>query len=237
MTGRGKLGPLPNGLDESAIHAIDAAARTQSFDDRLLDTAAAEDMRRGIEEFAGLLRAFEERSPGRKRGWIARYMGADVEEQLRFELAVQAVERKFEELKATAAGAWRFFGVLQDAESRINCEQDEFDRLIEHGRAILAADAGEADARIRARFERRLANLIALSTANTLTLKQLDIAQDIIRTLLDRFTDIETTVFPLWQRQAFALLNTVPGRDAGIQQQFGTVTHTLLRHLGKEPVR
>lgn len=221
-------------LDEKSLAALDHAAETRPFQIDLLQTAPAREVRGQIEVVVNLLEKLDQRALLSKQNWISRLIGADVEARLEFELSAQNVMIAVGNLKLAAENGKQLILMLSKAREDIIAEQARFDQVIEAGQALLAANPN-AEKFIAARFERRLANIMALYTANTLTLEQLRLATDIMASLLDRFTDVETVLLPLWQRNLVALVHA---SSISMQRQaateFSASNLQLIKYLKQE---
>lgn len=224
-------------LDETSLAALDHAAETRPFDIELLQTAPARDIRGQIEIVVNLLQKLDQRALLSKQNWFSRLTGADVEARLEFELSAQNVMIAVGHLKLAAANGRKLIVMLSKAREDITAEQARFHQVINAGQALLVADPN-AEKSIAARFERRLANIMALHTANSLTLEQLRLAADIMASLLDRFTDVETVLLPLWQRNLIALVHassTSTQRKAATE--FSASNLQLIKYLRQETNR
>lgn len=225
-------GPISQ-LNERALAALEEAAKTTSFDADLLQTRPAQDMRAKILEINGLLQGTDHQKFMRNQGWIARFTGADVEARLRFELASQMVAQKLEELRRTAQNGHRILDLLCKAEVEIMAEQTRFETVIANAQHLLAG-AVDADEFLRSRFERRVSNIMSVSVANVLTLEQISLAKNVLTTLIDRVIDVDTTLFPLWQRTVLALAHASPAERKAAETDFVTSRGALIKTLQQE---
>lgn len=196
-------------LDERALSALEQAAETVEFDTDLLKTTPARDMRRKIEELVVMLKATDHSEFLKKQGLFASFTGADIEARLRFELASQDVISKMGELRRAAQNGRHVCQLLQQAGVELQHEQDRIEQVIQDAKRLLSRTA-DADDYVRSRFERRLSNLMAVNVANTSTIKQIELAVQVLKTLLDRCLDVDTALFPLWQRNVLALAQAAP---------------------------
>lgn len=201
----------PPVLDESSVAALDTAAQSPGFDLDLLRTTPARDMRIQIEATVALLEQMDHRAVLSKRGFLSRLTGADVEARLEFELASQRVLVKVQQLRQSGQNARRVGTLLKKARNELESEQSRLEQVISKAKLLLSASSG-ADDFVVARFERRLSNIMAMHAANILTIRQIILAEDVLTGILDRFTDFETLLLPLWQRNVLALAHTSGGR-------------------------
>ena len=203
---------LPSTLCNEAVEALDAAARTHSFDDDLLQTAPARDMRRQIE---AMLTVLEKMDPDRvlaRQGMISRLTGADIEARLEFELMGKRVMAVANKLRRAAENGKRIRTLLASGKNDLISENARLDAVIDEARQLLSGAHDPSDDFVHARFERRLSKLIAMRASNDLTVKQIDLGAEVLSGLLDRFTDVDTLLLPLWQRNVVALAHAAPGK-------------------------
>jgi hypothetical protein len=227
----GQSGLLPDGLDETALAALDAAAHTAAFDMDLLRTPAARDIRLQIEAIVTLLRKMDDRAVLARQGLLSRLTGADVEARLEFELAGQNVLTAMGRLRRAAQNGRHVLGLLAAARADLVAEQARLEALIAAAKALLTT-ASAKDEFIATRFERRLANIMAMHAANILTIEQIGLAHGVLSGLLDRITDVDTLLLPLWQRNVLALAHASvgsPHRDAA--RDFAHSHRQLISHL------
>ena len=225
---------LPERLDEEAVTALDSAAQSEPFKLDLLRTAPARDMRLKIEEVVALLEKMDAGRMLARQGPISRLTGADVEARLEFELAGQKVLTAIADLRRAAGNGRHIRALLVQGREELTGEQARLETVISEAQLLLAATR-DADEFVRARFERRLSNIMAMHAANLLMFEQIKLAEDVLTGLLDRFTDVETLLLPLWQRNVIALAHAAAGRP---QKQaagaFEQVNDKLIVHLKQE---
>jgi len=220
-------------IDEASIAVLDAAASTAPFDADLLRMPAAADMRRRITAVVALLEKMDHGKLLRKHNPISRLVGADVEARLEFELAGERVLDAIGQLRVAAQNARRLGAKLTAAATAITAEQQRLDAVIDGGKQRLAS-AAPGDEFHRARFERRLSNIMALHAANVLTIEQIALASRIITGLLDRFTDVEMLLLPIWQRNALALATSVGASAKHAARDFSSANVALLDFLKQD---
>lgn len=232
--GRRPAVDLPDRLDEAALAALDEAARGEPFTLDLLRTAPARDMRLKIEAIVALLERMDVSRMLARQGPIARLTGADVEARLEFELAGQAVSTAVDDLRRAARNGQRIRALLAQGRAELMQEQERLDAVIAQSHNLLAT-ARDADEFVRVRFERRLSNIMAMHAANVLTLQQIDLAEQVLAGLLDRFTDVETLLLPLWERNVLALAHAVAGKAQRVAAgTFEETNDRLIAYLRQE---
>ena len=192
------------GVDEAAIDLLGRAARTATFDESILTKTPAKDVADLIGRAISKLRAVNLDRLLRRQGPLSRITGADLEERLRFEVAVEEVAKEMRLIAKKRAEVRRIRDALVETRGRIATEQIRLDRVIGSAKRILAS-AQSPDPFLRDRFERRLANLVALRVSNTMTIEQMRLAEQNLAGLLDRLHEVEHVLFPLWQRDSMAI--------------------------------
>ena len=221
-------------VDERAVEVLDSAAGSTPVDDDLLRSAAARDIRLQAEKVVTLLRGMDHKRLLARQGLFARLTGADLEARLRFELAGQTVDQAMRAMRQAAQNGRRIVALLGEARIQLAEEQERLEAVVPAAKVLLAERAGSSDGHSVARFERRLSNIMAMHAANILADRQIVLARDVLVGLLDRITDVETVIMPLWQRQMLALAHAAAGppqRDAALQ--FGRIHDAALVKLAE----
>ena len=126
--------------------------------------------------------------------------------------------------------------LLRQAQSELATEQARLESVIVQAKALLARATG-ADAFIADRFERRLSNIMAVHAANILTVEQIRLGDGVLSAMLDRLTDVETLLFPLWQRTMLALAQADAGRRRGAADEFAGIHAKLISFLKQDQSR
>lgn len=229
-----RIAILPARLDENAVAALDAAANTPAFDLDLLRTTPVRDIRVQIERTLALIERMDHRALLAKQSIISCLTGADVEARLEFELAGQKVFAAVRQLCRAAENGKRVHMLLKQAREQLVIEQERLEDVIDAAKALLAG-ASDAEPFVVARFERRLSNIMAMHAANMLTFEQFGLAEGILAGLLDRFTDVDTFLIPLWQRNVLALAHASGGQPQRKAAQAFADTHKqLITYLAGE---
>ncbi|TCR60579.1 hypothetical protein [Bosea sp. BK604] len=221
-------------LDDAAVAELDEAASGAGIDIDLLRSTPARDIRAQIEAVLTLLQDVDHRALLAKQGFFSRLTGADVEARLRFEISAQQVISAVARLREAALAGRRLRRLLAEARRDLDSEQERLQAVIAAAQALLGREAG-TDGFARDRFERRLASIMALHAANILTLGQMVLAEGVLDRLLDRCTDVDTLIIPLWQRHAFALAQAAGHQTFSKAAQDFTDTHRhLIAHLEQD---
>ncbi|WP_245423748.1 hypothetical protein [Rhizobium sp. M1] len=205
---------LPQVIDDNAIAALDMAARSPKMNNDILSSAPARDIRSFANELVDMLEDIDLQKMLRKQGPIGRFTGAAVEARLKFELASHRVTDLVRQLSRAAQIGKRTREIFDQTRLELTDEQERLAGVISDGRRLLSQSSG-SDLSLVARFERRLANIMAMEAANALTIQQIELSATVLASLLDRFTDIETLLLPLWQRNALAIIHGEAVRPRG----------------------
>ncbi|AIC26204.1 hypothetical protein IE4771_CH01051 [Rhizobium etli bv. mimosae str. IE4771] len=228
---------LPQAIDDKAIAALDVAARPPKMNNDILSSAPARDIRSFANELVEMLEDIDLEKMLRKQGPIGRFTGAAVEARLKFELASHRVTDLFRQLSRAAQVGKRIRGILDETRLQLIGEQERLAGVISDGQRLLSQSSG-SDPSLVARFERRLANIMAMEAANALTIQQIELSASVLASLLDRFTDIETLLLPLWQRNALAIIHgeAVRPRSSAATAFLDAHSHLIgfLKKVGQE---
>lgn len=219
-------------IDEDAVEALDAAASTRPFDSEVLRVPAAADMRRQVALVVKFLEQMDHRKLLKKQNAVARLVGADVEARLEFELAGERVVEAVAGLRTAARNAKRVRSLLNASAAELATEQERLEAVIGDAQWLLG-HANDGDEFHRARYERRLSNIMALHAANIMTIQQIDLADQVVASLIDRFTDVETLLLPLWQRHMLALA-TAGAQSKQAATEFAETNKSLIDYLKQD---
>ncbi len=219
-------------IDEAALARLDELAKGSGVAPELLAATPARDISAAVEAMLVLLDGLDYGQLLAKQGGISRLLGADIEARLKFELAGQEVLIAMQQLRQAAANGRRTVTLLRAARSELAGDQARLDAAIAWAQRLHAEGAGQADPFLLARFERRLASMIAMSSSNVVTAEQMVLAENVLASLLDRVTDVDTVLLPLWQRNMLALAHAAHGRPArAAADAFASVQTRLITHL------
>lgn len=199
--------PPPRIFGQEALDWLDAAGHRRPMNDQLLSVADATVMQKAIQGALVLLRKLDVDALLKRQGFLARLTGADIEARLRLEVAAQQVAACFEQMERAALRARQLVAAMAAERHAMAQDMDPLCEIITEGHRLLSGAAG-AEPKLRARFERRLANLTALEAANRLAIEQFRLSETGLMAMLDRYTDMATVVIPLWRQHLFALLHS-----------------------------
>jgi hypothetical protein len=199
-------------LDETALAALESASASTTLNTVLLQTAPARDLRIEIERVVELLESLDHQTLLKKQSWFSKLTGADVQARLEFEISAQEIVQAIAGLRRAAANGREMIPILHSAVIDLQNDQARFERLIQDARQMLQLHPN-ADPFIRDRFERRLSHIMVIHASNTMTIEQMRLGVSILLSIIDRFVDVDVTLFPLWQRHSIAVLHA---SDAGV---------------------
>lgn len=203
-------------LSEAVLESFDRAAQVTRFAEDLFDPRASGELAMRLEALVAALQDADVEMVAKHGQWRHRLFGADIEARLKFAVARRNCERALGEAKAAAGETARRIQQLEAALPVVQSDQRRLDSLDGKARdfaARLAQPESPAERELHARFERRRANLGQLRAANALTQSQIPVAVSHQRQVLDRFVDVETVLFPVWQRHCLALMEARGGEE------------------------
>jgi hypothetical protein len=210
------IAPLFAGLSadsEEALARFDAAHDPFEPDQSLLSGTPARSLAQALIDMVDMLKRIDIDRVARRQSWWHRFTGADLEARVELEVAAHCLGDAMKKAATEAAGARRAQGAMRADLPRLDAAQLSHQAVIDAASALLRG-ADSAD-QVVARLQRRLGNLEALHASNRLTRAQMILAIDHLSGLLDRFTDIEQLLFPVWQQHALAVAQgAATGDDA-----------------------
>ncbi|HEY2010744.1 MAG TPA: hypothetical protein VGH23_17275 [Rhizomicrobium sp.] len=203
--------PTPSMLSEDLLTRLGEASHVRSFNEKLFDVAAGGDLAGRLQSVMRAVRDADVDALLRSQTSANRFLGADVEARMAFAVTRKKAIDSLSESRRAAKATAGLLQVLEDARAGVLADERHL--------ADIAAKADEIASRLTApktaeelelqdRFNRRRANLLSLRASTALTLAQIPIAIAHNRALLERFNDVETVLFPLWERHAMALIQS-----------------------------
>jgi hypothetical protein len=185
----------------------DAAEARATVDRGLLHAAPADAISRQAGTVIAMLKALDVDVPSARQGWFARLTGADVVNRMRQERALRQVMKAICDLGRGVREGRARLNDLSTASRAMEDDQARVANAIGCGRVLLAQSTS-GDLFVRARYERNIAWMTALQSANEETLHRLAFSTHLLVSLLDRLAEVETTLVPLWQRNVLAVLQS-----------------------------
>lgn len=214
---QGSSAEWPGHVCDAALAVLDRAADRKPIDDDLLQVAGRQALKQEIVNTVHCIKSLELNDLLSRQSWWSRFTGATLEERLKFESASKRVSRAFAQLEQLSRDTDRRIALMQAERADLSASLASLDEAIDYGQALLSqsplSQPGEVDDFLLARFQNRLANLITMKAANSMAIQQFKLAEEGLAALNDRFRQIATVLFPLWQQHLFAILNA-PGRLA-----------------------
>jgi phage gp36-like protein len=207
-------------IDDRAVELLDACVPPGRINDELLRTTPLSDLSSLIAQIVAMLRTIDVQQLLGKQLWYHRLIGADIEARLEFELASRNASSVMTQLHDKHVEAERLSQLIVRETEMIGEQQDQLEQAISVARALIRSSPS-VDEYDKSRFERRLANMMALHVANGNTIKQFQMAHQTITIVIDRYRDVDKLLFPLWQRNVAAIAQS-DGRlshdDAAVTQ-------------------
>ena len=196
---------------EEALTRFDAAHDPFEPDQSLLSGTPARSLAQALTDMVDMLKRIDIDRVARRQSWWHRFTGADLEARVELEVAAHCLGDAMRKAATEAAGARRAQIAMRADLPRLDAAQLSHQALIDAASALLrGADSTDP---VVARFQRRLGNLEALHASNRLTRAQMLLAIDHLSGLLDRFTDVEQLLFPVWQQHALAVAQGAAAGD------------------------
>jgi hypothetical protein len=203
-------GLTPN--SEEAIARFDAAHDGFEPDQALLGGTPARSLAEAMAEMVSSLKRIDIDRVSRKQGWWSRFTGADLEARIELEIAATSLGKAMQRMARLAAAARNAREAMRADLPVLDAAQLSHQALADTTAAFLrGSDVADP---VVARLQRRLANLEALHAANRLIRAQMVMAIDHLSGLLDRFSDIEQLLFPVWQRHALSIAQGMAGAES-----------------------
>ncbi len=191
-------------IDDHAVELLDACVPPGRINDELLRTTPLSDLSGLITQIVAMLRTIDVQHLLGKQQWFHRLTGADIEARLEFELASRNASSIMTQLHDKHVEAEHLAQLIVRETEMISQQQDQLEQAISVARALIRSSPS-ADEYDKSRFERRLANMMALHVANGNTIKQFEMAHQTITIVIDRYRDVDKLLFPLWQRNVAAI--------------------------------
>ena len=170
-------------------------------------------------KIAEIITALGDASPeqiAKAPNWFQRLTGAQVEKQVKYQVARKGLEQLIEEAKGHAQGVRDTLSSISKLIAGNEQEVEELRIFIQAGREYLdeQPDAGVVSSddlsfdKPRERFARKLANLETLLTSHQLSVTQMKLSRAQALGMLDRFGETDTVLVPVWRQNTLALIQT-----------------------------
>lgn len=208
---------------EDALARFDTAYEVFDPDESLLSGAPARSLAEAMAGLVSSLKRVDIDRVMKRHGWWDRFTGADLEARIELEVAAHRLGEDMRQTSQAAAAARHAKATMTADLPKLDVAQATHQALAD-ATAIFLRGSDPADPTV-ARLQRRLGNLEALHASNRLVRAQMQLAIDHLGGLLDRFTDIEQLLFPVWQRHAFAVAQSAATAETepGVMEQLRTI--------------
>jgi hypothetical protein len=204
-------------LTEDLLNKVVAAMKVALFDEKLFDVTAGGALAAKLEAIMDAVRAADVDELVRSQQSRFTLLGADVETRMKFAWARKRARSAIAEAEMAAIRTANLIRLLEEARETVEADVRRLAQVAAMGANLIGQlvppDTREA-AELRARLDRRLNSLTSLHAASMLTLGHIPQAITRNRQFLDRFNDVNTVLFPVWERHALAVLQSP--RDAGV---------------------
>ncbi len=190
-------------IDDAALEAFDAAIVPYAPAEELLSVAPGRGLSDTMAALVQSMRQLSVDQVNRKFNWYQRFTGLDLEARIRFDIATEQLSQQMEELVVAAEPARRMVRMLQSDLPRLHQARASNEALVDIAYAALRDRDGN-DFHV-ARLMRKVANLEAICASNKLAEAQITLSIDTLSSQIDRFSEIEKMLFPMWQQHALAI--------------------------------
>jgi len=182
----------------------------------LLEAGAVSALAEKLGEVVAKLADADPQQLVQKSSWFGRLLGREVERQLVYQVARKTLDEVLEEAESLAQRVRDTLKALDDVLASHASEVERLRIYLQAGREFLdenpqagVAAAGALDFdRPRERFARKLANLTTLLLSHEMSVTQLRLTRTQAVHILDRFSETESVLVPVWRQHSFALITT-----------------------------
>lgn len=182
----------------------------------LMESGAVGALAGHISEIVSKLTDADPEKVAKKTNWLGRFLGNEVERQVRYQVARKALDELLLDAEVVAQ---RVKDTLTSIDALIKShgmETQRLRRLIQAGREYLdenpqvgVAISGELQFdKPRERFARKLANLATLLASHEMSVTQMKLTRAQAVDMLDRFTETSSVLVPVWRQHTLALITT-----------------------------
>jgi hypothetical protein len=200
-------------IDAEVLAAFDKAIQPFEPAAELLSVNATQGLSGAMLAFVDALLKLNIDRISRKFNWYERFTGIDLEVRIEFDIAAHGLSAQMVELGVAAGRARQVLAMMQSELPRLKEIQTRHEGLLDAAAELLnRQDFVNPDVE---RFQRRLANLEALAASDRMTEAHVRFAIQSLTSLLDRHSEIEKTLFPIWQQHALAIAQSNDRRGAG----------------------
>ena len=223
-------------VDQASIELMTAAMASRPFDEAMLTSRPVSAAYEILEAALTKLQNVNTKFLTSRYSWLGRATGADIEARLKFKRQVQIALEQVKTFQAHISNARHVLSALEQTERQLITEQAKLQKLVTAGRDALTEQKNADEILVR-RFGERLLSIGTLHTSNHLTLQQIALAKENIISLLDRLQDMERLVFPLWQRDALAIVQSddLNSPESALARRFVKTHQNTLKTVAGDP--
>ena len=221
-------------LSEDLLTRLSEASHVRSFNEKLFDLAAGGDLSGRLQNVMRAVRDADVDALLRSQTATNKFLGADIEARMVFALARKKAVDSLAESRRAAHATASLLQILEDARAGVLTDERRLAEIVATTDEIadrLAPPQTPAQLELQDRFKRRRVNLQSLRASTMLTLAQIPVAITHNRELLDRFNDVETVLFPVWERHAVTLIQSP--RDGTALSALRTAARALIDRLSE----
>ena len=230
-------------VDPSLISSYGASEVGSRAMDEYLQLMKGAPVKKLAQKIGEIVTCLHDADPTRateKHSWLARFMGRNVESQIRHHIAVNRLDELIadaEDISSNVRVALAALDALLVAQSDyasklaadINAGYAYLERNPSAGKP--ATGALEFD-NPRERFSRKLSNLDALLTSHEMSAAQMTLSRGHVIGMLDRFDEAVNVLVPIWRQHALSLL-TSKNMNPTMLSEARKVHQNLMRSLAQ----
>lgn len=206
----------------------------------LMESGAVGALAGHISEIVSKLTDADPEKVAKKTNWLGRFLGNEVERQVRYQVARKALDELLLDAEVVAQRVKDTLTSIDGLIKSHGMETQRLRRLIQAGREFLdenpqvgVANLGELQFdKPRERFARKLANLATLLASHEMSVTQMMLTRAQAVDMLDRFTETSSILVPVWRQHTLALITT-KGMSPSMVAEASKAHHALMRSLSQ----
>ena len=206
----------------------------------LMESGAVGALASHISEIVAKLTDADPEKVAQKTNWLGRFLGNEVERQVRYQVARKTLDALLSDAEAVAQRVRDTLTAIDGLIASHGEETQRLSALIQAGREFLAENpqAGVANTgdlqfdKPRERFARKPANLATLLASHEMSVTQMKLTRAQAVDMLDRFTETSSVLVPVWRQHTLALITT-KSMSPSMVAEASKAHHALMRSLSK----
>lgn len=231
----------PTALGEYGSDKLNAHALHEFSN--LMEGGAVSALAGKIREIVEKLSDADPKRIAQKPSWFERLLGREIEHQVRYQVARKVLDELLDEAQGVAQRVRDTLRALDGLLATHAAEADRLRAYIQAGREFLdenpqtgiaVAGALEFD-RPRERLARKLTNLATLLSSHEMSVTQMKLTRAHAVDMLDRFSETESVLVPVWRQHTLALITTKSVNPAMVTE--ATKAHHALMHSLLEGIK